>query len=101
VKGFGASSFFATLTLGDLVPMFIDFKARGELVAAHKCVSLLGCISPTDDDKFVILVNTGSDPHPWVVSTYTSGCHEWDSGRYFGDYSQALSCYQEAQIRGI
>jgi len=66
---------------------FIDFQARGELVAAHKYGS----------NKFVILVDTKSDPHPWCVSTYTNGSTEWDSGSYFGEKADAIRKFHELQ----
>lgn len=64
---------------------FIDFQARGELIAAHKY----------GENKFVILVNTHSDPHPWVVSTYTDGSPEWDSGSYTDQHQKALALFSE------
>jgi hypothetical protein len=71
---------------------FIDFQGRGELIAAHK---IRQATQPENKAKFVILVNTHSDPHPWCVSTYTDSSCGWDSGRYFGEKVDAIQTFNE------
>jgi hypothetical protein len=63
----------------------LDFQARGTLIAAHHLHS----------DRYVILVDTGSDPHPYCVSTYTSSNGEWDSGTYTDDPKRAAQYFAD------
>lgn len=67
---------------------FINYQARGTLFAAHR----------THPGKFIILVNTGSDTQPWVVSTYNNGATTWESGTYKSRHEDALKEFNE-QVR--
>lgn len=62
------------------LPMDIDYRASGKVIAAHAL----------QHNRYIVLVNTGSNPQPWCVSKYTKGNKERESGTYFREHGDAL-----------
>lgn len=67
---------------------FIDFQCSGELVAAHRVREA----TADDPAKFAVLVHYQKGIASWVVSYYTDGATDWDSGNYFDTHKEAAAC---------